>query len=99
MADYLYLYIKSLVDIQEIPGPFYSELLGKLYIQDNRLPELNDLLKHGILVDSATLAQYMIQHLNDPETLCFQTGIDILKRLGENSQVLHALVAHNKVIL
>lgn len=94
MADYVYTYIRSLLGISESPAPFLSELLGKLYIRANRLCELNEMIEHHVLVESATLAQHMI---DTTDKLFFQTALDMLKRLDENELVVSTLLANNMV--
>jgi hypothetical protein len=82
------------LDISESPAPFLSELLGKLYIRANRLPELNVMIEHRVLVESTTLAQHMI---DTTDKLLFQTALDMLKRLDENELVVSTLLENNMV--
>lgn len=90
------MYIRSLLDTQQIPAPFLSELLGKLYIRENRISELNAMIKHGMLVESATLALSLI---GTPGNASFQEGLDMLKRLNENEHVVSTFLGNNMVIL
>ena len=82
------------MDILEAPAPFLSELLGKLYINAKRLPELNNMIEHRMLVESTTLAQYLVD-TNDQR--CFQTALDMLKRLDEYEVFVFTLLSKNMV--
>lgn len=90
----MYVYIRSLLDIQETPAPFLSELLAKLYIREHRLCELNAMIKHDMLVESTTLALSLV---DTSEKESFQTGLDMLKRLEEHEHVLKTLLESNMV--
>ena len=85
--------------IKEIPAPFLSELLGKLYISENRLPELNSLIQHQLLPDSVILAQCIIDASDSIEFSSFHTGVDMLKRLAEYEKVISVLLSKNMVFL
>lgn len=82
------------MDIQETPAVFLSELLGKLYIQENRFPELDAMIRHGILEESLTLAKSLTKHQKS-----FHTGIDMLKRLDEKEEVVSIFLENDMVFI
>ena len=94
----MFEYIRALKLDHQIVQPFLSEFLAQLYIDASRQGELIMIIQHALLEESVPLARLLIKNA-ETESLQFQIGLDILKRLKEDEEVLSELLSRKKVSL
>ena len=70
--------------------------MTQLYHDSGRKGELTMLLQHGLLQESVTLAKIILKNSNN-DSYFFQLGIDILKRLHEDEEVIFELQSRKHV--
>lgn len=92
----MFEYIKSLAELQQSPNAFLSEFVAQLYYDSGRIGELTMLLQHGLLQESVMLAKIILKNANN-DSQFFQLGLDILKRLHEDEEVILELQSRKLV--
>jgi hypothetical protein len=93
----MFEYIRALREEEFQPQPYFSEFLAQLYLKANRTGELIMLIQHGFLQESVPLAKLLLKDSENDE-LRFQVGMDILKRLQEDEDVVQEFMARKKLV-
>ena len=98
LGEYVFEYICSLGEHQQRVQSFLSEFLGQLYLDSGRCGELIMIVQHALLEESIGLGRILIKDA-PTNSLRFQLGIDILKRLKEDEEVIHQYLDRKLVFI